>query len=168
MARVMASPCRKEHLFKALEEFVVQSLSAKCPTLCNPMDYSPPGSSAHGISQARILELVAISFSKGSSQTRDQTCLSCIGRQILNLQLSHQGSPREESITCFKGPLCAAPWAGRCVLRVSFGVMLLQSEQTEQVPMDQGLQPFSVKGQSVDILGVEGHTVPVAATGFHV
>ena len=91
MARVMASPCRKEHLFKALEEFVVQSLSAKCPTLCNPMDYSPPGSSAHGISQARILELVAISFSKGSSQTRDQTCLSCTGRQIFNLQLSHQG-----------------------------------------------------------------------------
>ena len=132
MARVMASPCRKEHLFKALEEFVVQSLSAKCPTLCNPMDYSPPGSSAHGISQARILELVAISFSKGSSQTRDQTCLSCTGRQILNLQLSHQGSPRKELITCFKGLLCAAPWAGHCVLRVSFRVMLLQSEQTEQ------------------------------------
>ena len=121
MARVMASPCRKEHLFKALEEFVVvQSLSTKYPTLCNPMDYSPPGSSAHGISQTRILELVAISFSRGSSQTRDRTCLSCIGRQILNLQLSHQGSPREELISCFKGSLCAAPWAGHYVLRVSF------------------------------------------------
>ena len=34
--------------------------------------------------------------------------------------------------------------------------------------MYQGLQPFSVKGQSVDILGVEGHMVPAAATGFHV
>ena len=71
MARVMASPRGKEHLFKALEEFVVvQSLSAKCPTLCNPVDCSPPGSSVHGVSQARILELVAISFSRGSSQTR--------------------------------------------------------------------------------------------------
>ena len=39
-----------------------------CPTLCDPMDYSPPGSSVHGIFQARILEWVAISSSRGSSQ----------------------------------------------------------------------------------------------------
>ena len=38
-----------------------------CPTLCDPMDCSPPGSSVHRISQARILEWVAIPFSKGSS-----------------------------------------------------------------------------------------------------
>ena len=43
------------------------------PTLCNPMDYSPPGSSVHGIFQARILEWVAISFSRRSSQPRHQT-----------------------------------------------------------------------------------------------
>jgi len=42
-----------------------------CPTLCDPMDCSPSGSSVHGISQARILEQVAISFSRGSSQPRD-------------------------------------------------------------------------------------------------
>ena len=47
------------------------------------MDYSLPGSSVHEISQARILEWVAISYSRGSSQPRDQTCVSCIGRQIL-------------------------------------------------------------------------------------
>ena len=52
-------------------------------TLCDPMDCSPPGSSVHGISQARILEWVAISFSRGSSQSRDRTHISCIGRQIL-------------------------------------------------------------------------------------
>ena len=40
---------------------------------CNPMDYNPPGSSAHGILQARILEWVAIPFSRGSSRPRDQT-----------------------------------------------------------------------------------------------
>ena len=45
--------------------------------------YSPPGSSIHGIAQARILEWVAISFSKASSWPRDPTCISCIGRQIL-------------------------------------------------------------------------------------
>ena len=55
-------------------------------TLCDPMGYSPPRSSVHGIPQARILEWVAIFFSRGSSQPRDQThvsCISCIGRQIL-------------------------------------------------------------------------------------
>ena len=50
------------------------------PTLCDPMDCSPPGSS---FSQARILEWVAIPFSRGSSWPRDQTHVSCIGRQIL-------------------------------------------------------------------------------------
>ena len=45
--------------------------------LCEPRNCSPPGSSVHGISQARILEWVAISFSRGSSQPRDQTCVSC-------------------------------------------------------------------------------------------
>ena len=54
-----------------------------CPTLCNPMDCSPPGSSVHGIFQAGILECIAISSSRGSCQPRDQTRISCIGRQIL-------------------------------------------------------------------------------------
>ena len=55
-------------------------------TLCDTMDCSLPGSSVHGILQARILEWVAISFSRGSSQPRDWTCISwisCTGRQIL-------------------------------------------------------------------------------------
>ena len=47
-------------------------------TLCNPMDYSPPGSSVHGILQARILEWVAIHSSSGSSQPMDQTWVSSI------------------------------------------------------------------------------------------
>ena len=46
----------------------------------NPMDCSPPGSSVHGVLQARILEWVAISFSRGSSQPRNQTWVSCICR----------------------------------------------------------------------------------------
>ena len=56
-----------------------------------PMDCSPPGSSVHRISQARILDRVAISFSRGTSQPRDGapvSCVSCIGRQVL-CQLSH-------------------------------------------------------------------------------
>ena len=57
-----------------------------CPTLCDPMDCSLPGSSVHGIFQARILEWVAISYSWGSSRPKDQSCfscVSCIGRWIL-------------------------------------------------------------------------------------
>ena len=65
----------------------VCSVAQSGPILCNPMDCSPPGFSVHGIFQARILEWIAISFSRGSSWPRDQTCvsyISCIGRQILH------------------------------------------------------------------------------------
>ena len=47
-----------------------------CPTLCDPVDCSPPDSSVHGISQTGILEWVAISSSRGSSRPRDWTCIS--------------------------------------------------------------------------------------------
>ena len=58
----------------------VCSFAQSCPTLCGPMDGSQRDSSDHGISQARVLEWVAISFSRGSSQPRDRTLAS---RQIL-------------------------------------------------------------------------------------
>ena len=51
---------------------------------CNPVDYSLPGSSVHGILQAKILEWVAISSSRGSSWPRGRYCISCIGRWILH------------------------------------------------------------------------------------
>ena len=54
-----------------------------CLTLCNPIDCSPPGSSVHGILQARILEWVAMLSSRGSSRLRNRTHISCIGRRIL-------------------------------------------------------------------------------------
>ena len=57
-----------------------------CLTLCDPMDYSLPGSPVHGILQARILEWVASSYSRGSSQPRDQTHISgvsYIGKWVL-------------------------------------------------------------------------------------
>ena len=60
------------------------SVTQSCLTLCDPMDCSLPGSSVHGISQARILEWVAISYSRVSSWPRDQICVSCIGRRILH------------------------------------------------------------------------------------
>ena len=62
-------------------QIVVVLVIKPCPTLCNPMDCSPPGSSIHGIFQARTLKCVAISFSRGSSQPKDRTRL-LNGRQI--------------------------------------------------------------------------------------
>ena len=59
-----------------------------CPTLCNPIDCSLPGSSVHEIFQARILEWVTMPSSRGSSWHRDQSrvsYISCIGRQVLLL-----------------------------------------------------------------------------------
>ena len=63
-----------------------------CLTLCDPMDYSLPGSPVHGIPQARILEWVAMPTSRGSSRPRDRTCISyvsCIGGRVLY----HQAPP---------------------------------------------------------------------------
>ena len=63
----------------ASKEMKVKVLVApSCPTLCNPMGYSPPGSRVHEILQARILEWVAISFSRETAQPRDRTQVSCI------------------------------------------------------------------------------------------
>ena len=69
-------------------------VAQSCPTLCDPVDCSLPGSSIHGILQARILEWVTISFSRGSSQPRNRTGVSCIGGRRFNA-LSHQGTPGE-------------------------------------------------------------------------
>ena len=70
--------------FEAIVLLCVCEVAQSCPTLCDPVDCSPPGSSVHGILQARILEWVAISFSRGSSQPRDQARVSCFaGRRFI-------------------------------------------------------------------------------------
>ena len=66
-----------------------------CPTLCNPMDCSLPGSSVLGILKARILEWVAICLLQGIFPTQGSNPSLWHCRQIL-YHLSHQGSPRQE------------------------------------------------------------------------
>ena len=61
----------------------VSEVTQSCPTLCESVDCSLPGSCVHGISQATILEWVAIFFFRGSFLPRDRACVSCIGRWIL-------------------------------------------------------------------------------------
>ena len=66
-----------------------------CPTLCDPMECSPPGFSVLGISQARILEWGAISSSRGSSRPRDRTCVSCSpALQAGSLPIEPSGKPQ--------------------------------------------------------------------------
>ena len=67
-------------------------VAQSCPILYGTMDCSPPCSLVHGISQARILEWVAIPFSKGSSQPRDQTQVSCTADGFLTTEAP--GKPR--------------------------------------------------------------------------
>ena len=62
----------------------VGEVTQSCPTLCDPVDFSLPSSSVHWILQARMLEWVAISFSRGSSQPRDRTRVSLTGGRHFN------------------------------------------------------------------------------------
>ena len=71
--------------WKKVKTVCAKSLQS-CLTLYSPMGYSPPGSSVHGILQARIPKWVAVPSSRESSQPRDGTCVSyvsCVGRQVL-------------------------------------------------------------------------------------
>ena len=61
-------------------------VAKSCLIHCNPMGCSLPGSSIHGISQTRILQWVAISFTRGSSWPRDQTCISCIAGGFFTIE----------------------------------------------------------------------------------
>ena len=85
--------------------------------LCDPMDCSPPGSSVHGIFQARTLEWVGIPFSRGSSQPRDQTQVSCIAGRYL----SYQGSPEtlSNSLMSFSSFLVAFLGCSMCSIMSS-------------------------------------------------
>ena len=120
-----------------------------CPTLFDPMDYSPPGSSVHGILQARILEWVAIPFSRGSSQLRDlcypeppgklrKTSVSFAshaGRQVLTLTPLGKLVTESEinpDLTDLKD------WKGQC--------SVAQSCMTLCDPMDCSLPGSSVHG----------------------
>ena len=83
--------CR--HLDKVHSFPVCVWVTQSCLTLCVPMDCSPPGSSVCGIFEARIQEWVAISSSRGSSQSKDQTHVSCITGRFFTVWTTREVSP---------------------------------------------------------------------------
>ena len=85
---------------KKSENEVAQS----CPTLCDPMDCSLPGSSIHEIFQASVLEWVAISFSRGSFRPRDWTQVSCIAARHFTIWATREkGMATQFSILAWRG-----------------------------------------------------------------
>ena len=80
--------------FREHSKYVVELLSH---LFCDPRDCSPPGSSVHRISQARILAWIAISFSVGSFPSRDWTCISCIAGGFFTIE--PLGKPRVKRVT---------------------------------------------------------------------
>ena len=91
------------------EHYMLALVTQSCLTLCDPRDCRPPCSSVHGIFQARILEWVAIPFSKGYSRPRAQIRVSYIadGFFFFNL-LNHQESPR--GTLHKRGLICHGSW----------------------------------------------------------
>ena len=80
-------------------------VTQSCPALCDPMDWSPPGSSVPGILQTGILEWVVIPFSRGSSQPRDRTQVSClVGRffTILATKKAHETCTNSDPCSVFR------------------------------------------------------------------
>ena len=88
-------PCLKTRWRAATHSLGLKVKVKSCPTLCDPVDCRPSGSSVHGISQARILEWVAISFSMGSSQPRDRTQVFCIAGRCFNLWATRKAQLEE-------------------------------------------------------------------------
>ena len=78
-------PLRSHHIIITGLCCLPAKLLQSCPTLCNPMDCSPPGSSVHGILHARVLEWVALPSSKGSSWPRVWTWVSCIASRLFTI-----------------------------------------------------------------------------------
>ena len=88
---------------KSLNKLSESEVTQSCPTLCDSMDCSPPSSSVHGISQARIPEWVAISFSRGFSRPRDRTWVSRIAGRCFTVWVTKWTNPNNKPATTNPG-----------------------------------------------------------------
>ena len=101
-------------------------ITQSCPTLCSPMNCSPPDSSVHGIFQARILEWVAIPFSQGSSRPRDQTQVSHIVGRFFTIEPPGKSWTKFSSVqSCSHVWLFVTPWTS--ALQASLSITNSQS-----------------------------------------
>ena len=101
------------------------SITTSCPTLCHPIDYSSPDSSAHGVLKVRILEWVAISFSRGSSQPWISCCCSVASNSLRPHGLQHARLPCPP----LSPGVCSnsRPWSRWCRPTISHSVVPFSS-----------------------------------------
>ena len=110
--------------------YVKVSVTQPHLTFCNPMDCSPPGSSVHGILQVRILEWVAIPFSRESSWPRDWTCVSPIAGRFFTIWATRKAlssgalsQPHQQGPLCWIRPHSRVPCLlGGCQSTISRGL----------------------------------------------
>ena len=139
-------------------------VSQSCPTLCNSMDCSPPGSSIQGILQGRILEWIAIPFSSGSSLPRDRTQVTCIAGKFYTVWATKENClQRLQAWCCWSLPRAVSDISWRLNIESwSIGereVNLIRQEpgqDTEEswLGWRQGgcsLQPASSEGEAIAI-----------------
>ena len=144
-----------------------------CPTLHDPMDSSPPGSSVHGILQERILEWIAISFSRGSSWTRDRSRVSfvfCFGRWILYHSVQFSCSVVSDSLRPH-GPQharhpCPSLTPGACSNSCPSSRWCHPTISSSVVPFSSCLQSFPASGffQMSQFFTSGGHSFGVSAS----
>ena len=85
LGRIHITPHPKRCFIGLCSSSVAVLVTQFCPTVWDPTDCSPPGSSVHGILQERILEWIAVPFSRGSSWPRDRTQVSCIAGKFFTI-----------------------------------------------------------------------------------
>ena len=123
-----------------------------CPTLCILVDCSPPGSSVHGISQARIQDWLAISYSRGSSQPKDGThvsCISCIGRWVLYNSATWEAQQGINIKFLIVGKLKISFRLKRCCCSVS------KSSLTLQIPWTAAYLSFTISQSLLKFMSIE-------------
>ena len=131
---------------------VYAKLHQSCPSLCNPVDCSPPGSSFHGILQGRILEWVTMPFSRVPSRCRDRTCVSyvsCTSTWVL-YHLCHLGSPNLNIflLLLLRSQHCLRMGVPLVILWIN--TQWLDASGSEVTPMDTAVD----KGQVPHVLGL--------------
>ena len=114
-----------------------------CLTLCDPMECSPQGSSVHGISQARMLEWVAISSSRGSSQPRARTRVSLIKGRFFTNWTTREAQPNPGSHSKHS----TASHVGRLTSQIDAGHRLVQGHRGA---IHARCQPFRLHGGKGD------------------
>ena len=110
-----------------------------CLTFCDPMDYSPPGSSIHGIFQVRIVEVVSISFFRGSFWPMNRTSVSCFSGGVFTTEPS--GKPKCKYICTLSHSVVsdsAIPWTITCQAPLSMGILQARILEWVAMPSSRG------------------------------